>query len=66
MEILGTVLVVIGVLYAYMIIFRPPWVLNNKKVEIMIKMMGLKGFWIFFVTWAILVLGGGILILALA
>jgi hypothetical protein len=61
MHTVGIVLIVIGIFYAYMIILRPPWVLNNIKVRTMIKMMGLKGFWIFFVCWATLILGLGIL-----
>lgn len=65
MQILGTVLVIIGVIYVYMIVMRPPFLMNNVKVKVMVKMMGVKGFWIFFVTWTILVLGGGILILVL-
>ena len=65
MQILGTVLVVIGIIYVYMIVMRPPFLMNNIKVKVMIKWMGIKGFWIFFVAWTILVLGGGILILVL-
>ncbi len=61
MHTLGIVLIIIGIFYSYMIILRPPWLLNNFKVKTMIKMMGLKGFWIFFVCWTILVLGLGIL-----
>lgn len=63
MRILGTVLVIIGIIYFYYIIMRPPFIFRSKKVKIMIKLMGVKGFWIFFITWATLVLGGGILIL---
>ena len=51
MHTLGIVFIVLGIVYAYMIILRPPWVLNNIKVRTMIKMMGVKGFWIFFVCW---------------
>jgi hypothetical protein len=58
---LGIILIVIGIFYTYMLILRPPWVLNNFKVKTMIKMMGVKGFWIFFVCWTILILGLGIL-----
>ena len=65
MQILGTVLVIIGVVYVYMIVMRPPFLMNNIKVKIMVKKMGVKGFWIFFIIWTILVLGGGILILVL-
>ena len=65
MQILGTVLVVIGIIYVYMIVMRPPFLMNNIKVKVMVKWMGIKGFWIFFVAWTILVLGGGILILIL-
>jgi len=63
MQILGTVLVIIGVFYLYMIVMRPPFLMNNFKVKIMVKKMGVKGFWIFFIVWTILILGGGILIL---
>ena len=63
MQILGTVLVIIGVIYVYMIVMRPPWLMNNFKVKIMVKKMGVKGFWIFFIVWTILILGGGIWIL---
>ena len=65
MQILGTVLVIVGVVYVYMIIMRPPFLMNNFKVKVMVKKMGVKGFWIFFIVWTILVLGGGILILVL-
>jgi hypothetical protein len=65
MQILGTVLVIIGIIYLYMIVMRPPFLMNNFKVKIMVKKMGVKGFWIFFIVWTILVLGGGILILVL-
>jgi len=57
----GIVLIIIGIFYVYMLILRPPWVLNNIKVKIMIKWMGVKGFWIFFVTWTAIILGLGIL-----
>ena len=60
MNTLGIILIIIGIFYFYMIILRPPWVLNNFKVKTMIKMMGLKGFWIFFVVWASVILGLGI------
>ncbi len=63
MQVLGTVLVIIGIIYVYMIVMRPPFLMNNFKVKIMVKKMGVKGFWIFFIVWTILVLGGGILIL---
>jgi hypothetical protein len=66
MQIAGTILVLIGVLYVYMIIMRPPFLMNNIKVKIMVKKMGLKGFWIFFLIWTALVLGGGITLLLLA
>lgn len=63
MQILGTILVIIGVVYVYMIIMRPPFLMNNIKVKIMVKKMGLKGFWIFFLIWTAVVLGAGIIIL---
>lgn len=63
MQILGTILVIIGIIYLYMIIMRPPFLMNNFKVKVMVKKMSLKGFWIFFIVWTTLVLGGGILIL---
>jgi len=65
MQILGTVLVIVGIIYLYMIVMRPPFLMNNFKVKVMVKKMGLKGFWIFFIVWTILILGGGILILVL-
>ena len=63
MQLFGTALVIIGIFYLYMIIMRPPFLMNNFKVKVMVKKMGLKGFWIFFVVWTTLVLGTGILIL---
>jgi len=63
MQVLGAVLVIIGIIYVYMIVMRPPILMNNFKVKIMVQQMGVKGFWIFFIVWTILVLGGGILIL---
>ena len=65
MQVLGTVLVIIGIIYVYMIVMRPPFLMNNFKVKVMVKKMGVKGFWIFFIVWTALVLGGGILILVL-
>lgn len=66
MQLAGTILTIIGVLYVVMILLRPPFLMNNIKVKIMVKKMGLKGFWIFFIVWTALVLGGGITLLALA
>lgn len=63
MQIFGTALVIIGIIYLYMIVMRPPFLMNNFKVKIMVKKMGLKGFWIFFIVWTALVLGTGIFIL---
>ncbi len=59
---LGVVLIIIGILYVLMILLKPPFLYNNIKVKTMIKMMGKKGFDIFFIVWTILVLGGGILL----
>ena len=61
MHTLGIVLIVMGIFYIYMIILRPPWAMNNLKVRTMKNMMGVKGFWIFFICWTALVLGLGIL-----
>ena len=61
MHTLGIILIVISILYIYAIVLRPPWVLNNIKVKTMIKWWGVKGFWIFFVSWTALILGLGIL-----
>ncbi|MCK5762078.1 MAG: hypothetical protein KAH16_04175 [Candidatus Izimaplasma sp.] len=61
----GVVLIIIGILYVLMLLMRPPFLYNNFKVKAMIKMMGKKGFDIFFIVWTILVLGGGILIVTL-
>lgn len=36
MEILGYALVIIGIVYVYMIIMRPPFLMNNIKVKIMV------------------------------
>ena len=65
MHTLGIVLIVIGIFYAYIIILRPPWAINNLKVRTMKKMMGVKGFWIFFICWSILILGLGILFVSI-
>lgn len=62
MNTLGIVLIVISIFYIYMILLRPPWVLNNIKVKTMIKWWGVKGFWIFFVCWTILMLTAGIIL----
>lgn len=61
MHTVGIVLIVIAIFYIYMILLRPPWVLNNIKVKTMIKWWGVKGFWIFFIVWTALMLGLGIL-----
>lgn len=52
----GAGLVTLGLAYFLLMILRPPWLLNNFKVKIMIKKMGFKGFWIFFIGWASLIL----------
>ena len=61
----GVVLIVVGILYVILLLLRPPFLYNNIKVKTMIKMMGKKGFDIFFIVWTLLVLGGGILIVTL-
>ena len=63
MHTVGIVLIVISIFYIYMIILRPPWVMNNIKVKVMIKWWGVKGFWIFFICWTLLMLVVGILLL---
>jgi len=65
MYIFGVVLVIIGIFYVLMQILKPPFIYNNIKVKTMIKMMGKKGFEIFFIVWTILVLGGGIILVYL-
>lgn len=65
MYILGIVLIIVGILYVLMLVLRPPFLYNNIKVKTMIKMMGKKGFDIFFLVWTILVLGGGIVLVIL-
>lgn len=62
---LGVGLIIYGILCALLILMKPPFLYNNIKVKTMIKMMGKKGFDIFFIVWTILCLGGGILILNL-
>ncbi len=62
MYITGVILIIIGIFYVILLLTRPPWAYNNIKVKTMIKMMGKKGFDIFFVVWTIVVLGGGILL----
>ena len=61
----GIVLIIVGILYVLMLLLKPPFLYNNIKVRTMIKMMGKKGFDIFFIVWTILILGGGILIVTL-
>lgn len=61
MHTLGIVLIVLSIFYVYLIILRPPWIMNNIKVKTMIKWWGVKGFWIFFVSWTILMGAIGIL-----
>ena len=65
MYILGIVLIIVGILYVLMLVLRPPFLYNNIKVKTMIKMMGKRGFDIFFLVWTILVLGGGIVLVIL-
>ncbi len=61
-EILGIVLIVLGVIYVYFILTRPSWLMNNFKVKAMVKMMGVKGFWIFMYVFTAIVLIAGILL----
>ena len=61
----GVVLIVVGILYVILLLLKPPFLYSNIKVKTMIKMMGKKGFDIFFIVWTIIVLGGGILIVTL-
>lgn len=62
MQTVGTILIIIGIFYFLMMILRPPFVYNTKKVRVMIKMMGKRGFDIFFFLWATVVLVAGILL----
>ncbi|MCD6482535.1 MAG: hypothetical protein J7K80_02185 [Candidatus Izimaplasma sp.] len=61
----GVILIIYGMLCLLLILMKPPILYNNIKVKTMIKMMGKKGFDIFFIVWTIIVLGGGILIVTL-
>lgn len=61
----GIILIIYGMLCLLLILMKPPILYNNIKVKTMIKMMGKKGFDIFFIVWTIIVLGGGILIVTL-
>ena len=61
----GIILIIYGMLCLLLILMKPPILYNNMKVKTMIKMMGKKGFDIFFIVWTIVVLGGGILIVNL-
>ncbi|GEM_PF-622900 len=61
----GIILIIYGMLCLLLILMKPPILYNNIKVKTMIKMMGKKGFDIFFIVWTIVVLGGGILIVNL-
>ena len=63
MHTLGTIFLVLGLLYLLLLILRPPWLYTNIKVKTMIKMMGKKGFDILFLVLTVLFLVLGVLFL---
>jgi len=65
MHTLGVVLVIYGLVCLIVMATRLPLAYNSSKVKAMIKMMGKKGFDIFFLVWTALVLGAGIIIIML-
>lgn len=56
----GVVLILYGILCLFILIAKPPVVWKMKKIEVMIKMMGKKGFTIFLAIWTLAALGFGI------
>ncbi len=61
----GVILIIYGLLCLLLLLTKPPFLYNSLKVKTMIKMMTTKGFNIFFITWTIIVLGAGIIIVTL-
>lgn len=56
----GVILIIYGILCAFILIARPPAIWKMKKIEVMINMMGKKGFTIFLVIWTLAAFGFGI------
>jgi hypothetical protein len=65
MHTFGVILVIYGLICVIVIATRLPLAYNSAKVKAMMKMMGKKGFDIFFLVWTALVLGAGVLIIML-
>jgi len=58
----GIILIVYGVLCAYILLLKPPFIWKMKKFEVLIKMMGEKGFTIFLALWTLAAFTAGIIV----
>jgi hypothetical protein len=56
----GVVLIIYGIVCAFILIAKPPMIWNMKKFKVMIDMMGKKGFTIFLTVWTLAAFGFGI------
>ena len=62
MGVLSTILIIYGVLCIYIGLFKPPFIWNMKKFEVMAKMMGKNGLQIFVLIWGAAAIIVGVLI----
>lgn len=58
----GTILIVIGIIYAILFLTKPTWLYNTAKVKAFVKLMGKKGFDILFLVLTVGFLVAGILL----
>lgn len=56
----GVIAIIYGIVCGFILLAKPPIIWKMKKFEVMIKMMGKKGFTIFLTVWTLLFLGLGI------
>lgn len=56
----GVILILYGIFCAFILVAKPPMIWKMKKFEVMIDMMGKKGFTIFLAVWTLAAFGFGI------
>lgn len=58
----GIILIIYGIICAYILLLKPPFIWNMSKFKVMIKMMGQKGFTIFLAVWTVAALVAGFIV----
>jgi hypothetical protein len=61
----GIILIVYGIVCAYIVLTKPNFIYQSAKFKVMMKMMGEKGFNIFLIVWTLAALIAGILLYTL-